>query len=123
MSTPPAITVKQLEQQNLIAPKDESVGLSGLDARILLFLAGAGQAHVALFHAPLEVTSGRDSTHANNSKHFQGKAVDLHVHDLAPEELPMFLLVVDFICLRVGCGVFHEFVGLATEHFHVETND
>jgi hypothetical protein len=122
MNGQPSIDVEKLIAAQCIAKKSEGVDLTNLDVRLRLFLAAAGQAHTVLFHLPLIVTSGRDDAHAAHSKHFEGKAVDLSLHDIGPEELFVWHSVVVFICLRTGCGIFFEFAGLPEEHFHVETN-
>jgi hypothetical protein len=116
------LTVEALLTAGLITKKAESVDLTNLAAPVVTFMAAAGQAHVTLFQKPLIITSGRDSAHAAHSKHFDGKAIDASLHDIAPDGLIVWMAVCAYICPRVGCGIFYEFAGEAEEHFHVETN-
>ena len=122
MAAPDTLTIDMILQGGGVKPKDNTVILTGLDAAILLFLAAAGQVHGALFHTPLIVTSGRDAKHATGSKHYEGKAVDIHVNDLEAGEVPVFHLAASYVAARCKCGIFFEWPGLDTQHFHIETN-
>src|SRR6266849_6824918 len=62
---------------------DLTVDVSDLDAGLQAFLAAAAARHFTLFDLPLTVTSGNDGNHAQGSKHYEWKAVDLRSRDLS----------------------------------------
>jgi|SRR5271156_1034341 len=121
-AAPVTIAADGLIKANLIVPKSPSVILTSMDNRILLFLAAAAQVHQAMFHKPLIVTSGRDDAHAAHSKHYEGKAVDLGLHDIEAWEQAFWNSACTYVAMRTGCGIFYEFPGTPEEHYHIETN-
>lgn len=68
------------------------------------------------------VTSVNDSTHMVGSKHFDGRAFDLRVHNLPDEPTR----VAVFNELRAALGpqftVLYEHAGLMNAHIHVQFN-
>lgn len=103
-----------------IVLKDESVNVSGLSPKMVLYLSAVAAAHEALFSQPLCVTSGNDGGHAPNSKHSHWKAVDVRCTDLDRAGQLVFLLVLGYLSQAVSMAVFDERQLPGAGHFHVE---
>jgi hypothetical protein len=106
-----------------VVPKSPEVNLDGVAQPLLDFLGVLGIVHVALWSCPLIVTSARDQTHAANSKHASGKAVDLRVNDIVRDHGDRLLAVVLVLCERFHLTVFDERNLPGAGHFHVEVAD
>lgn len=100
--------------------KDASVNLSGIDTTLRTFLGVAGNVHFYLFAAPLVVTSGRDGQHVASSKHAEGKAVDVRIHDLTPGDQPAMLAYLRVLCERMSLAMFDESFAPGMGHVHIE---
>jgi len=99
---------------------DLTVDVSDLDAGLQAFLAAAAARHFTLFDLPLTVTSGNDGNHAQGSKHYEWKAVDLRSRDLSSKDQQTFAVALVMMQPEFKVGVFDErFIG--TQHWHVET--
>jgi hypothetical protein len=103
-----------------IVLKDASVNVSGLSAKMVLFLTVCQQAHDALFQTPLCVTSGNDGGHAINSKHSKWLAVDVRCSDVDASGQLLFLMVLAFLSRAYRMAVFDERQLPGAAHFHVE---
>jgi hypothetical protein len=103
-----------------IVLKDESVNVSGLSPKMILFLTACQQIHDALFATQLCVTSGNDGGHAPNSKHGHWKAVDVRCSDVAASGQIVFLVVLAYLSQAYGMAVFDERQLPGAAHFHIE---
>lgn len=98
----------------------ESVNVVDIDPTLRTFLGVAGNVHFYLFAAPLVVTSGRDGHHVASSKHAEGKAVDIRIHDLAPGDQPAMLAYLRVLCKRMSLAMFDESFAPGMGHVHIE---
>jgi hypothetical protein len=64
-----------------------------------------------------EVCSMKDGGHMKGSLHYEGRAVDLRTHDLAPGEASRFAAVMKQLLFPCGFDVVHE---ADPEHLHIE---
>lgn len=103
-----------------VETKDATVNVSDIDPVLKIFLGVAGKAHVVLFAIPLVVTSGKDGHHVASSKHAEGKAVDLRITDLLPEDQPAWLAMLRVLCMRLHLAMFDESFAPGMGHVHIE---
>lgn len=103
-----------------IVLKDAAVNVSGLSAKMVLFLNTCQQVHEGLFNQPMCVTSGNDGQHAPNSKHSRWKAVDIRCSDKDRTGQMMFLQALGYLSQAYGMAVFDERQLPGAAHFHVE---
>jgi len=98
---------------------DSTVNVSGLDPKLISFLAAAASHHANAYGKPLVVTSADDGTHASGSKHYQRKAVDIRSRELSMAEQHDFARWLSDVQELYQLGVFDErFIG--APHWHVE---
>lgn len=98
---------------------DATVDVSKLERPLQAFLIAAGALHRKLSNKPLVVTSGNDANHAQHSKHYIWKAVDIRAKDLTEAEADRFAAEMVPMLRLYRVGVFDErFIGQI--HWHVE---
>ena len=78
----------------------------------------------ALAGGTITITSGNDSAHLPNSRHYTNEAVDLRAHNVKPERREWFREHLER-CLNapwpgVAFRVLHEYEGQPREHFHAQ---
>lgn len=110
---------QQTEWQG-VETKDKTVNVADIAPALKTFLSVAGKAHIVLFAIPLVVTSGRDGNHVASSKHGEGKAVDLRITDLLPEDQPAWLAMLRTLCMRLHLAMFDESFAPGMGHVHIE---
>jgi hypothetical protein len=103
-----------------IVLKDDTVNVSGISPKMVLYLASCQEVHDALFQKPLCITSGNDGGHAPNSKHSHWKAVDVRCSDVDASGQMLFLMVLGYLSRQFGMAVFDERQLPGAGHFHVE---
>lgn len=103
-----------------VALKDAAVNVKDIRPELQAFLTRAGLVHLHLFDCVLTVTSGKDSVHSPNSKHYKGEAVDLRISDLRPEWQAAFILSLRVLCDRFKLAVFDESNLPGAGHVHIE---
>lgn len=65
------------------------------------------------------ITSIEDGTHMPGSKHYEGLAVDIRLHDI-PQPLHETLRAEVAAVIGSGFDVVHEYHGTANDHLHIE---
>jgi hypothetical protein len=100
--------------------KDASVNIADVDPILQSFLTRAGLVHLHLFNERLVVTSGKDGTHGQNSKHYTGRAVDVRIKDLRLDWQAAFLLYIRVLCDHFTLTVFDESNAPGGGHLHIE---
>lgn len=91
----------------------EGVSVGGMGVEALLALVIAAEVYDSM-GAELVVTSVKDGKHGEASLHYEGKAVDLRIHNLVPLDVPK---VIEKLRKRLG----REYdVVLEKDHIHVE---
>ncbi len=95
------------------------VRVAELDVLLQAFLSAAAALHFSMFRSALIVTSGNDGTHAQNSKHYDWKAVDVRSRDLSIDQQNQFAMRLIPMQDGAKVGIFDErFIG--QPHWHVE---
>lgn len=100
--------------------KSADVNVKDISEVLQSFLITAGLVHMHLFNQLLIVTSGRDSVHVASSKHAEGKAVDLRIMSLPPDQAPCWLLCLRVLCARYRLAMFDESYAPGMGHVHIE---
>ena len=100
--------------------KSRDVNIADVNPVLHSFLVVAGLVHLHLFDERLVVTSGKDSVHSANSKHYKGEAVDLRIADLDPFFWAAFLLYLGVLARRFHLAIFDESNVPGAGHVHVE---
>jgi hypothetical protein len=99
---------------------DDSVVVDTLEPIFLLFLRYLASVFKSLFNTDMVITSGRDGTHAENSLHNTGRAVDLRTNQLTPAGQVMFLCVLAYLTLTNAIAAYDERRVPGGEHVHLE---
>jgi len=95
--------------------KDDSVSLDGLKPQTLFAMCVASEVFEAHGHE-LVITSARDGTHMEESKHYTGEAFDCRITDVLKPDWP---LVRDEIKAKLRKH-FDVVLELKPPHLHIE---
>ena len=100
----------------------DSVRFDHLHGAIVLALIRAERIFDAEAGADCWLTSGNDSQHMDGSKHYDGRAVDLRVHNIASEADRLLV----FSRLKASLGpqftVLYEDPAGPNAHYHIQFN-
>jgi len=100
--------------------KDSTVLTLKLNPVLMSFLTKLGLVSLHLFDTPVIITSAVDATHAPNSKHYRGDAVDVRITDKPEKDQAAFLLVVSVLSRQFKLAVFDESNLPGASHVHIE---
>lgn len=90
-----------------------------LNQKLRNFVLAAAAVHEKIFDMPLVITSGNDGQHVASSAHYKNAAVDLRSIDKDLGEQMIFGMVLNFLGVKYGVGVFDE-RATTSKHWHAE---
>lgn len=100
--------------------KDSTVNLIGVDGALLSYCRKLGLIHLNAFDKPAVITSGKDSVHGQNSKHYVGKAIDVRLGDLDKNQRTLILGFAYDIADVFRVSLMAERDAASVEHLHIE---
>lgn len=122
MSTPvkPVAAIAPPAEPKYYELASAKVVMAGVAEPLLAFVSYLGLVHRVVFNKPLVVTSARDSVHTRSSSHAEGRAVDIRMGDLLPDEQCLVLHLLAYAGPSNKIASFDERVLGGESHVHLE---